>query len=128
MVRDGPPAGLSSGRGERAYVSQFHRVSVAGKQYRSRADFPGKEKWRSGVGASELERQVAWTAGALRMDSAARDYGGEDEHAVSRPPHGQGARTRGPDLRAEYWADAASESTSCARYAAMFAMARAARS
>src|ERR1700675_868499 len=127
MVCDYAAAGLSSGRRQCAYVSQFHRVGVAGKQYCSRTDFPGKEKWRGGVGASELECQVAWATGALRMDSAAGDHGGENEHAVSRPADGQGARTGGPDLRAEYWADAASESAGGARYPAMFAVAGAAR-
>src|ERR1700680_3429463 len=109
MVCDYAAARLSSGRRKRADVSQFHRVGVAGKQYCSRADFSREEKWRGGVGASELECQVAWAAGALRVDSAVGNYRGEDEYAVSRPAHGQGARTRGPDLRAEYWVDAASE-------------------
>src|ERR1700719_1871 len=127
MVRDDSSAGLSSRRRECAYVPQLHRVGVAGKQYCSRANVSGEEKWGGSISVAELECQVAWAAGTLRMDSAAGDYRGEDEHAVSRPAHGQGARTRRPDLRAEYWADAASEPASGSRHAAMFAVAGAAR-
>ncbi len=100
---------------------------VARKQCGACADFSGEENWRGGVGAAELECQVARATGTVRVDSAAGDYGGEDEHAVSRPADGQGARTRGPDLRTEYWADATSESASGSGYAAMFAVAGAAR-